>query len=66
MKLEKYKMPRTLAMVPRPDGMAPNECLFVILLTIHFVADSPPAFCIFEYVYFARPDSMFEGQVRLK
>ncbi|UXI15756.1 cyclin-dependent kinase inhibitor 1-like [Sarcoptes scabiei] len=43
-KLEQYKPPKTLAVVPRPDS-------------------SPPAFCIFEYVYFARPDSMMEGQM---
>jgi len=43
-KFERNKMPKTLAIMPRPDG-----------------AESP-SFCIFEYVYFARPDSILERQ----
>ena len=27
------------------------------------IEDVPPAFCIFEYVYFARADSYFEGKM---
>lgn len=43
-KFERNKMPKTLAIMPRPKQAI------------------SPAFCIFEYVYFARPDSILEGQ----
>ncbi|XP_045102172.1 amidophosphoribosyltransferase-like isoform X3 [Portunus trituberculatus] len=56
---------RSLDIVPRPKSTAPHSNAHgdpddidheTILL------GPPPAFCIFEYVYFARADSVFEGQ----
>lgn len=44
-KLERNKLPKTLALLPRPNPT------------------SSPAFCILEHVYFARPDSTFDGQM---
>ena len=59
---------RSLDVVPRPKCSKPSSAAHGdpdhmdhedILL------GPPPAFCIFEYVYFARADSVFEGKFTL-
>lgn len=55
---------RSLDIVPRPKISKPVTVAHEDPnLTDHvdILQAPPPAFCIFEYVYFARADSMFEG-----
>jgi amidophosphoribosyltransferase len=45
--------------------VAPGELVFIDEKGVHSLRPFPPMrprFCIFEYIYFARPDSMVEGQ----
>lgn len=40
-----------------------SKCGFTSKMIVERKKERPPAFCFFEYIYFARMDSIFEGQL---
>ncbi|XP_037798533.1 amidophosphoribosyltransferase-like [Penaeus monodon] len=53
---------RSLDIVPRPKPAKPIKVGYDQTLIPHMLQIPPPAFCIFEYVYFSRADTFYEGE----
>ncbi|XP_063608996.1 amidophosphoribosyltransferase-like, partial [Penaeus indicus] len=53
---------RSLDIVPRPKPAKPIKVGYDQTIIPHMLQIPPPAFCIFEYVYFSRADTFYEGQ----
>ncbi|XP_042875268.1 amidophosphoribosyltransferase-like isoform X2 [Penaeus japonicus] len=53
---------RSLDIVPRPKPAKPIKVGYEQPAIPHMLQIPPPAFCIFEYVYFSRADTLYEGQ----